>query len=231
MLIHNIFGLLDDGEMNELFKFNYENNKKLGEVILWDKEKCEKLINEDYPQFSKLYYSVKYKIMRVDIIRFLILHKCGGLYVDLDVYINPNFDLNFSKDVAIEKINRSGIKGLYIDIQVIFCRNKGEKFLIDFVNTIEDKIKEKDKIEVYKQRIARYIFHTTGPRSFTKFYKTLKIDTEYLDIDRENFYKTNLIIDIKERIKTDKKFSIIFSASWVKLVNHKTWKPNIKYLF
>ena len=32
-----------------------------------------------------MYYSVRYTIMKVDIIRFIILHKYGGLYVDLDI--------------------------------------------------------------------------------------------------------------------------------------------------
>ena len=228
MLIHNIFGLLDDGEMNELFKFNYENNKKIGEVILWDKEKCEKLIREDYPQYSKLYYSVKYKIMRVDIIRFLILHKYGGLYTDLDIYINSNFELKFSKNIAVEKPRE---KNKTIDIQIIFCRNKGEKFLIDYIDTIEDKIIEKDKIEVYEKWKGRYICYTTGPNNFSKFFKKQKIDNEFIDGDRGIIKKQNIVINVKERIKSNKKFVVIQSGTWFKLLTHKTKKFTINYKF
>ena len=165
--------------------------------------------------------------MRVDIIRFLILHKCGGLYVDLDVYINPNFELNFSKDIVLQSINEKN----QIEIQFIYCKNKGEKFLTDYINTIEDKIIEKDKIEVYKKRIARYIFYTTGPRSFQNFYKTQKIDNDFILIPVERHSTKKLqIIDVKDKIK-NKRFIIILSAKWTHTIKELKWKPVINYKF
>ena len=45
---------------------------------------CDELVKFHYPQYEELYYNVKYPIMKVDIVRFLILHRYGGIYIDMD---------------------------------------------------------------------------------------------------------------------------------------------------
>ena len=71
------------------------------EYYLWDKYKCDHLIRK-YQEFYDLYNSVKYDIMRVDIIRFLILYEFGGLYIDLDCYPIENLKL-LECDFAVAK--------------------------------------------------------------------------------------------------------------------------------
>ena len=43
------------------------------------------LVDTHYPELSALYRRYPYAIQRVDMIRYLILHRYGGVYVDLDM--------------------------------------------------------------------------------------------------------------------------------------------------
>lgn len=61
------------GKMNPDFKY-----------ILWTNEDIEDLINEQDFEIKNLFYSYKNNICRIDLARYLILNKFGGLYVDID---------------------------------------------------------------------------------------------------------------------------------------------------
>mmetsp|Transcript_27782 Transcript_27782/g.58700 ORF Transcript_27782/g.58700 Transcript_27782/m.58700 type:complete len:355 (+) Transcript_27782:147-1211(+) len=55
------------------------------EFRLWTDDDNLKLVEEHYPQLLKLYHNYTEKIKRIDMIRFLYLHKFGGVYMDLDI--------------------------------------------------------------------------------------------------------------------------------------------------
>lgn len=173
MIIHQIFGLLDD-EMPELFvncrkkvlDWCFKNNY---DYILWDKNKCENLIDK-YPEYKTLYQNVKYKIMQVDIIRFLILYEYGGVYLDLD--ITPVIDKLKPYQFAIA--NKKGIKRQHLEIEVIQSY-KNNKILLQFLDYAKQQIIDKDKVDIYKSWKCRYVYQTTGPHSFTRFVKINKL--------------------------------------------------------
>jgi mannosyltransferase OCH1-like enzyme len=58
----------------------------------WDKTKMDVFLKDNYPEFTDLYYSFKYDVQRWDAIRYLILYKIGGLYVDFDYECLEPFD-------------------------------------------------------------------------------------------------------------------------------------------
>lgn len=60
-----------------------------GEYRLWTDEDNRRLIETDYPWFLKDYDAYKYPIQRADAVRYFILHKYGGWYVDLDIEARP----------------------------------------------------------------------------------------------------------------------------------------------
>jgi glycosyltransferase involved in cell wall biosynthesis len=51
---------------------------------LWTNEDIEDFIREQTVEVQDLFYSYKENISRIDLVRYLILQKFGGLYVDLD---------------------------------------------------------------------------------------------------------------------------------------------------
>ena len=73
-------------------------NKKLLELHpdyeykLWtDKENLD-FIKKEYPFLLKLYESYPNNIQRVDLVRYCILHKYGGIFLDLDFLVMRKFD-------------------------------------------------------------------------------------------------------------------------------------------
>jgi mannosyltransferase OCH1-like enzyme len=177
MIVHQIFGLLGDTEMNDLFKKNsliYQEfcKKNNYEYHLWNKEECEELL-KDYEDYRDFYYSVKYDIMKVDIMRFLILHKYGGLYADLDT--EPL--IKTLKGSTLIFAYKTGPKREHYEIEIIQSI-KGHPYLLQFLDYAQTQIKEKDKIDIYKSWKMRYVYQTTGPYSANRFLKNLDdVDT------------------------------------------------------
>ena len=81
------------------------------EHIFWTDEDLDILVSNDYPEYFDLYRSFPFHIMRIDFARYLMLHKFGGLYVDMDYYCYKNFH-SMIKDadlVLIEALVRNEI--------------------------------------------------------------------------------------------------------------------------
>lgn len=188
MKVHQIFGLLGD-EISELFvncskkvkDWCFNNNY---DYVLWDKNMCDNLINS-YPEYKDLYDNVKYPIMKVDIIRFLILHKYGGLYIDMDCI--PNIkkldDDNFKVAYKIGK------KRQHYEMEIIQSY-KDNKLLLEFLDYVKIQIEEKNKIDIYNTWKGRYIYHTTGPYSLNRFLKNKEVKKFIIN---EALTKTNLL--------------------------------------
>jgi len=50
-------------------------------------------VQKEYPGFLPIYQKLPKNIMRVDVIRYLIMYKLGGLYMDLDYEMLKPFDM------------------------------------------------------------------------------------------------------------------------------------------
>lgn len=50
----------------------------------WDNDKMNGFLEEHYPHYLPFYQDFKYNVQRWDVIRYLILYKFGGMYVDFD---------------------------------------------------------------------------------------------------------------------------------------------------
>jgi glycosyltransferase involved in cell wall biosynthesis len=64
------------------------------EYRMWTNRDIERFIDKTCPEWSDLFYGYKQNICRVDLARYLILQRFGGLYVDLDFEcLRPHHDL------------------------------------------------------------------------------------------------------------------------------------------
>lgn len=54
------------------------------EYVYWDKARMDSFVHEYYPFYMDIYNKFPYDVMRWDVIRYMILYKIGGLYVDFD---------------------------------------------------------------------------------------------------------------------------------------------------
>jgi mannosyltransferase OCH1-like enzyme len=93
-IIHQIWSGIDDPlpayfkRFGETWKTNHPNWK----YEFWDNDRINKFILEYYPQHWNTYNEFTYNIQRWDAIRYLILDKIGGMYVDFDTECLEPFD-------------------------------------------------------------------------------------------------------------------------------------------
>ena len=180
LIIHQIYGVFRDGKPLSDFPLFVDSKKawtalakKAGyRYKLWNDAMCTKLINK-YPEFKKMYNSVKEPVMRADIMRFLILYDEGGMYVDMDVFpLKKKYE--YDRLAFCEYYYTPNKPHTNTDMEVIYAP-KGSKVMYDFLKFVETQIKEKSKT-LPKSWKVRYIFYTTGPRSLMKFLKKHDID-------------------------------------------------------
>ncbi|KAK9893600.1 glycosyltransferase family 32 protein [Cystobasidium minutum MCA 4210] len=72
------------------------------EYKLWTDESSLAFIKEHYPWFLPTYLGYQFNIQRADAIRYFVLHKYGGVYLDLDVATKP---IGVSNDVMFSEPN------------------------------------------------------------------------------------------------------------------------------
>lgn len=59
--------------------------------MMWYDEDLENLIKIDFPWFYHIYMRYDRKIKKIDIARYFILYKYGGIYADMDYMCMKNF--------------------------------------------------------------------------------------------------------------------------------------------
>lgn len=67
---------------------------------IWDYERINNFISQHFPHFTDKYYYYKYKVQRWDVIRYLILYKIGGMYVDFDYECLESFERFLYNDIC-----------------------------------------------------------------------------------------------------------------------------------
>ncbi len=167
-------------ELGDTWRRDYPGWK----YILWDNEMMCNFVQENYPQHWDVYMKYPYHIQRWDAIRYLILDKIGGMYIDFDYEsiesmekiiedkmccfaLEPqshsiifNKQLMFNNALMLNTPNHPFMKKI---IKKVFSKkmlNYGSNI------TFEDKYKQKHYC----------IMNTTGPWVLIDLYNTLTED-------------------------------------------------------
>lgn len=77
--------------------------------ILWTDKMIEDFIGKEFPWFLPTLKSYKYPIQKADVIRYFVLWKYGGIYVDLDDTCQRNFDQLLKYPVFLRKTAPFGV--------------------------------------------------------------------------------------------------------------------------
>ncbi|KAK4466989.1 nucleotide-diphospho-sugar transferase [Cladorrhinum samala] len=89
-IVHQVFHNWHDpgnGTLPSDWQANVNNCKKLNpnfEFMLWTEKKSRDFIEIEYPWFLRTYDRYRYKVQRVDAVRYFLLLHYGGIYMDLD---------------------------------------------------------------------------------------------------------------------------------------------------
>lgn len=140
------------------------------EYIFWTKPEMEDLVKE-FPDFEKTYFKFPFNVQRWDAIRYLILFKYGGLYVDMDYECLKNIDQLFDSSKCVLGLepqeHAKKINAEYLPGNAFMASEPKHPFwlaVIDFMKNIElNNYREENKV--------RYILETTGPFMINNVYE------------------------------------------------------------
>ena len=138
------------------------------EYRLWTDADNDAFVKENFPDFYPVYAGFSNNIMRADVIRYLIMYRMGGLYLDLDYEFLKPFD--FKEAEVVLPANRSAHFGDEYDGigNCVFASVPGHPFWND---VIEDLKRHPPAIKNYDEIIG-----ATGPLLLTRIYNSNKYE-------------------------------------------------------
>ena len=152
-------------QTNRLLWRQYAEQKGFRYIFLNDDNIAEYL-----GEYRDFYYSMRYNWNRIDFLRYLVLNKIGGIYIDLD--IEPNFGVDLfelsQQKLILNKWYDIKKKEWELTNSIIGCR---PGFLTELIKFSISQYKKKEIMDVYKTRKIRFMLHTTGVRMFKKWCK------------------------------------------------------------
>jgi|TARA_B100000073_G_C23708803_1_gene563399 hypothetical protein len=117
--------------------------------------------------------TLKYKWQKIDFIRYCIINKEGGVYIDLDIYPRQITFHSFDKYIQ----QNDYLIGIWYDEKnnkltpsnsiLAFKKNK----LTSLIKYSMEETEKKNQIEVYATWKKRYMLQTTGVRMFGRWVK------------------------------------------------------------
>lgn len=139
--------------------------KKDFEFKLWnDEEDLENFVGEHYPEYLSFYQELPIKIMKIDVVKLLILHKYGGIFHDMDYICYENFYDEVNNNSNQYKIqtffveHRFGTIGEYLQNSLVVSKPEND-FLIEVIelsitifnfykktNSMDQLIKDRDPL-------------------------------------------------------------------------------------
>lgn len=117
--------------------------------IFWGDLECEDFVKTEYPQYYEMYMSYDKIIQKSDVVRYLFLHKYGGIYADLDYMAIKNFYQDLPENMV--SVCESPFNGWEKVQNSLMASNPGNPFWIKVMEEVRDRVDEED------------ILRSTGP--------------------------------------------------------------------
>ena len=171
-VIHQIWSGIDE-PLPEYFRAlgdTWKENHSTWKYELWDEKRINEFNNEFYPQYWIAYRNFKYNIQRWDVIRYLILEKIGGLYVDFDYEcISPLDDILRGKNCCFacepkEHTKMFSIKKCFNNALMASVSNH------PFMEIIVKAVFKEGNEKKYSNKMME-VLETTGPHLLTSLYE------------------------------------------------------------
>ena len=186
--VHQVYGIFDDGVPLKGIDVFYQNviktkafcKKHNIKYKMWNLKLATKLVNTHFKQYKKLWKDFSVPIMRADFIRYCILYKYGGIYVDCDIHPIKKIDHLFDKEYFFVRWNDDKKNLPY---NAILGGQKGAPIYDEIMKHCKESYYEKKKQPIYKQWKGRLVFQTTGHYMLQRVIKKNKVPlSNILDI-------------------------------------------------
>ncbi len=171
-IIHQIWSGIEEPlpKHFEILGETWKENHPSWEYILWDNDRMNMFIQKFYPQYWNKYNGFKYNIQRWDAIRYLILDKMGGMYVDFDSESLKSMEPLIKDNTccfSIEPAEHFVAHNLPLLINNAIMLSMPEH---PFMKIIIKKVFEKYPDKQFRHRNLE-ILETTGPLMLTHLYE------------------------------------------------------------
>jgi len=174
-IIHQIWAGIDEPlpEHFRLFGETWKEHHPIWKYEFWDENRTNNFIRAFYPQYLDTYLSFQYDMQRLDAIRYLILDKIGGMYVDFDTEcMRPHDELFTGKTCCFsmepENHRFRFNKSVYFNNALIACIPK-HPFMKKIIDTVFSYIPKREELST-GQRFME-IMSTTGPLALSNIYE------------------------------------------------------------
>lgn len=114
---------------------SWQRNFPNFEYALWTDGDIDNLIKEHYPQYWEMYSEFPVHIMKIDFVRFAIMHHSGGIYADMDYFCYQNFYNELTKPVYLVE-NPYGNDPIE---NSLMCSAPQHQFWIDCMDMVKDR--------------------------------------------------------------------------------------------
>jgi len=185
--------------MNPNFEYRFYTDKD-----------CYKFIYTNYPEYLDLYESL-ITIEKIDVFRYLVLHKYGGIYVDMDCEcLKPIDDL-------LDLFPNSLITGFEYEspiqyLQWFIACPQGYNTIIELV----EEIKKRNWYKWFKSFTLtenELVYWSTGPVVYTYILKKTKESVVVLEKGKLGCYDKN-------RLTKQSYLTHHFASTWKKIKNN-----------
>ena len=174
-IIHQIWWEIDSPLPKQFRKFGdtWKDNHPDWKYEFWDQERSENFIADFYPQYINKFQSFQYNIQRIDAIRYLILDKIGGMYVDFDSEcIRPHDEIFSGKSCcfAMEpESHRLKFNLPYLFTNALVACIPEHPFMKKIIESVFSYIPKTEKFPEGLRRME--ILNSTGPFLLVNTYK------------------------------------------------------------
>lgn len=143
------------------------------EYILWDNEQINSFIIEYYPWHWDVYQSYRYDVQRWDAIRYVILEKIGGMYVDFDIEcIKPHDPLLVGKTCCFSAeppTHQVPFEKDYDFNNALMACVPGHPFMKKIIDKVFSYLPQES--EDFQNRRFYEVLTTTGPWALVDLYE------------------------------------------------------------
>ncbi len=157
--------------LSKTWKYDYPDWR----YEFWDNNRMNSFVRESFPQYWKNYKQFPYNIQKWDAIRYLILKKIGGMYVDFDYEsIKPLDELIQNKTCCFSQEPTAHSSTLPPDTNFTF--NNALMLSIPnhpFMDKIIEKVFSDENVAQKYDSKALTVIKTTGPYIINQIYKSL----------------------------------------------------------
>lgn len=158
--------------------------------IFYTDNKCFKFVSDNYPEYLDLYEDLK-PVEKADIFRYLILHKYGGVYTDIDT------ECFKSIGPLLELFNNSVITGYEYNepvqyLQWFIACPKGHPTMLELVEEAKKRNNYKFFVSFIKSS-NKLTYWLTGPELYTEILQKTKSPVSILQKGRLGAFDNKLI--------------------------------------